>query len=181
VETESHSASFSVRCSRSASAPRTIYIEPWGEDYWLFPGDELTVSAFSRAQRPEFSLVESDTSTQIHVDGFVHDYFVAHGEGTVGSGFQRAQNLGTADYAFTIIGRGIVIGCKRPWQVNVSTGDELRLIIPRVRVLRTRVLGLEHMNAGPDKKLANPWGLFLGKLEVPATDIPTGTPVYRLE
>src|SRR5438445_5795193 len=59
-----------------AAASRTIYVEPWGDDYTLPPGEQLEIVAFGRKERPTFSIQEHDTSTSIWLEGDAYDFAV---------------------------------------------------------------------------------------------------------
>jgi hypothetical protein len=174
------SAFLSVSCRSQASKPRPVYIEPWGEDYWLFPGDDIDIVAFSRETTATFGVVESDGDTQIYLEQ-CHDVKVFCDGQQIVSGFQRSQLIGKADHAFTIIGRGVVITSDKPWQRNLKVGNDLRIIIPQANAISAKVLALEHLNTGSNTALENPWGLFLGEIGVDAKKIPAGASVYCLE
>lgn len=175
------SATLHVHWSHEASKPRPIYIEPWGEDYWLFPGDQFEVIAFSQKTVPHFEIVESDESTQVYFEPDCHKFVIKQAEHHLKCGHQRAKLVGSVAHAFTIIGRGVVIASNRPWQAQLKIGDELRLFVPKKKVIRASLLGFEHFNAGGSTILENPWGVFLGELGVEASEIPSGSSVYQLE
>ena len=50
--------------------PHVLWIEPWGEDYTLLPGQELKVTVTSSKSNtdPPFELVETEGNTQIYCD-----------------------------------------------------------------------------------------------------------------
>ncbi len=176
-----YSATLGVSSSLNSSRPRPIYVEPWGEDYWLFPGDSFEIVALSHETLPSFNMVETDESTQIYLEGGCHDFAVKlHGLHIEG-GYQRAKLVGNVTDAFEVIRRGVVITSEKLWLGRLAVGDQLRLLIPKGEVISARVLSLEHLNEGPGVILENPWGLFLGELEIGAGKILPGTPVYRLE
>jgi hypothetical protein len=174
------SADISVSLANSATTPRPVYLEPWGEDYWLFPGDEFVVRAFDDQKPTAFNIVESADTTQVYVRYSVAAIEVQHNGVRVSCGYQRAQRTGQADHAFTIQGRGIVITSDSPWQGTPKVGDKLRLIIPGKQVVQVQVLGIEHMNAGPAHQLVNPGGLFLGEIGITAEKIAPATIIYKL-
>ena len=70
--------------------PRTIYVEPWGEDFTLRPGEALEVAAFSKGDPPYFHMVWNDDGTQIFCEN-------------------------TDDFVVTADGRQLECGHQRPW------------------------------------------------------------------
>ena len=52
--------------SNNRAIPHVVYVEPWGEDFTLMPGEELEIVAFSRGPAPWFYTVESDEGSQIY-------------------------------------------------------------------------------------------------------------------
>ena len=155
------SSVISVSLDNSATTPRPIYLEPWGEDYWLFPGDVFKIRAFGDQEPPSsnfFDIVESADATQVYVEGRFTNFEVLQNGKSISGGYQRAQRIGQADHSFTIRGRGIVISSDSPWQGNPKVGDQLRLVIPGKQVVKAQVLGLEHIQAV--NRLENPWGIF---------------------
>lgn len=169
-----------VSCSQLASRPRPVYIEPLGNDYWLFPGDEFEFVASSDEPAPFFELVEDDEATQIHLERRGDDFAVHHNGQPIESGYQRARFAGNVSRALNIVGRGVVVVSDKPWLMNFAAGDQLRLVIPAIKTLSARVVQLEHMNTGY-VVVENPWGLFLGKLEIDPAEILPGSPIYCLE
>lgn len=46
--------------------PRTICVEPWGEDYTLLPGESLVIRAVGEMAAPSFDVVEFDEATAVY-------------------------------------------------------------------------------------------------------------------
>ena len=181
------SAAISIWCDdHYATKPRRILIEPWGEDYWLFPGDEFEIKVIGKEGTPYFTVVEADEYTQVYIEtivtdlGNLADFEVFHNGEKVVCGYQRAKLLGSAYHAMTILGRGIVIASDHPWQNKFQTGDHLRLVIPQKTVMHAEILGIEHFYSGPDNPLANPLGIFVGEIGISAKEILPTTMIYRL-
>jgi hypothetical protein len=173
-----NSATMSVSLDYRAMKPRPVYIEPWGEDYWLFPGDDFKITAFGQTSPPYFGLHEYDDTTQIYIEGDCQDFVVQHDEKRIECGYQRAKLAGIVDTAFIITGRGVVIASDKNWQVDLKVNSELRLIIPNLKTVNASILGLEHINTGNSTELENPWGLFLGELTIGASEIKRNSFVY---
>ncbi len=61
-----HRVKLGVRNSRDQ--PHVLWIEPWGEDFTLKPGEELELFAYSDSHLPWFELVESDGASAIYCE-----------------------------------------------------------------------------------------------------------------
>lgn len=178
---KNYSATMSVSLDYRAIKPRAVYIEPWGEDYWLFPQDEFVITANGQTSSPVFSLHEHDDSTQIYIEGDCQNYVVQHSSKQIECGYQRAKFAGIIETAFTITGRGIVVTSNKNWKVDLKIKNELCLIIPNLKTIKASILGFEHINRENNKGSTNPWGLFLGELAINAIDIKPRSLLYMLE
>ena len=72
--------------------PRVVWIEPWGGDFTLLPGDTFEIVATDLATRPCFSIVEQEDGTQIYVevpDPTHCEYEVLHGGTRLPVGYHR--------------------------------------------------------------------------------------------
>jgi hypothetical protein len=69
-------AKIGVRNSPDSSCSRVVYVEPWGEDYTLRPGEQLEIIARGGASPPWFHVVESDGVTSVYVEGDGEDFAV---------------------------------------------------------------------------------------------------------
>ena len=87
--------------SNSRTVPHIVWIEPWGEDYTLMPGEELQIVATIDYQnwppRPDdaaafFDIVENDGSTQVYCEK-TNDVKVMQGDRELEIGHQRQSNL----------------------------------------------------------------------------------------
>jgi hypothetical protein len=54
--------------SNSTNRPRIVWVEPWGEDYTLMPGEELLITAEDTAEQPWFHVVELADSSQVYIE-----------------------------------------------------------------------------------------------------------------
>jgi hypothetical protein len=52
--------------ANSRKTPLVVAVEPWANDYTLFPGEELVIVAFSDRAVPWFNVVEWENSTQVY-------------------------------------------------------------------------------------------------------------------
>ena len=77
-----------IGVSNSRLGPHVIAIEPWANDYTLFPGEELVVIAFGSAAAPWFNVVEWDDTTQICCED-TSDFKVVQGDKELECGHQR--------------------------------------------------------------------------------------------
>ncbi len=61
-----YSSELGVRNSRSTW--HEVHVEPWANDYTLFPDEELVIIAYSSEAVPTFNLVESDGVSQVYCE-----------------------------------------------------------------------------------------------------------------
>lgn len=61
---------FSIGIWNDRPRPHVVWIEPWGEDYTLLPGEKLliTTSDSNDGITPVFNLVETEGNTQVYVE-----------------------------------------------------------------------------------------------------------------
>ena len=85
------SALISIHSSNNATKPRPVYIEPWGEDYWLFPGDKFEIIANGIESSPYFSIGENDENIQVYIEGDCQDFSVRHVKKVITCGYQRPE------------------------------------------------------------------------------------------
>ncbi len=55
--------------SNSHPVPHVVYVEPWGEDFTLLPGEALEVHAYSCGTTPHFHIIASAGGTQVYCEG----------------------------------------------------------------------------------------------------------------
>jgi hypothetical protein len=77
-----------IGIANSRSGPQVIAVEPWANDYTLFPGEELVILAFGNADAPWFNIVEWDGTTQVYCEDTV-DFKVMQGDKELECGHQR--------------------------------------------------------------------------------------------
>src|SRR5262245_54840965 len=65
--------------SNSRGKPQVVAVEPWGSDYTLLPGEELSVVAFGDLAVPWFHIVEWDSTTQVYCEDTA-DFKVMQGD-----------------------------------------------------------------------------------------------------
>lgn len=73
---DSPAAKIGVINSRDCSQSRVVYVEPWGEDYTLLPGEELEIVATGPNSPPWFNVVEWDQATSVYIEGDCADFAV---------------------------------------------------------------------------------------------------------
>jgi hypothetical protein len=57
-----------IAVSNSTKRPRIVWVEPWGEDYTLLPGEELELLCRDDTEQPWFHVVEWEDGSQIYVE-----------------------------------------------------------------------------------------------------------------
>lgn len=70
---------------REPKAPFTLWVEPWGEDYTLLPGDTLEVVAAGFTTESYFSIVHADHEGDLllYIEGPCDAWTVYDGETAV--------------------------------------------------------------------------------------------------
>lgn len=77
-----------IGIANSRSGPQIVAVEPWANDYTLFPGEELVILAFGNAAAPWFNIVEWDDTTQVYCEDTA-DFKVMQGDKELECGHQR--------------------------------------------------------------------------------------------
>lgn len=57
-----------LKFRNSHPIPHVVYVEPWAEDFTLFPGEALEVHAYSLGTTPHFYIVASAGITQVYCE-----------------------------------------------------------------------------------------------------------------
>jgi hypothetical protein len=84
---ECHSARIAIE--NDTDKPRIVWVEPWGEDYTLFPREKLEIIARNVAGSPWFHLVEHGDSCQVFIENITNDYTVVQDGVELACGHQR--------------------------------------------------------------------------------------------
>ena len=79
-----------IGITNSLKSPLGVYVEPWGEDFTLMPGEELFILAYGGWGVPWFHLVESDGVIQVHCEE-TSNFKVVQGEQELQCGHQRQE------------------------------------------------------------------------------------------
>jgi len=58
-----------IGVSNNTKRPRIVWLEPWGEDYTLLPGEQLDIVCHDDSEQSWFHVVEHEESTQVYVEG----------------------------------------------------------------------------------------------------------------
>jgi hypothetical protein len=82
-------AKIGVINGRDSSRSRVVYVEPWGEDYTLRPGEELEIVAWGESVPPWFNVVEGDTATSVYVEGDCKEFAVHQAGQQIQCGHKR--------------------------------------------------------------------------------------------
>ena len=53
----------------SCLLPRVVYVEPWGTDYTLLPGERIEIVVIGGGASTWFNVVEHDTATCVWIEG----------------------------------------------------------------------------------------------------------------
>jgi len=70
--------------------PREVYVEPWGEDYTLLPGESLEIIAFGPEVTPGFDIVEFDGATAVYCNN-TSTFEVRQGDRKLECGHRRGE------------------------------------------------------------------------------------------
>ena len=58
-----------IRLTNDTSRTRVIWVEPWGADFALAPGEWFEITATGVNFTPYFNIVDLDDGTQVFVEG----------------------------------------------------------------------------------------------------------------
>jgi hypothetical protein len=82
-----------LQVTNETSAMQCMFVEPWGTDHWLLPGQTLTVVTEQDLDEAPFSVVVHDQGISVVCEtaysATVHDAF-----GEAPCGYQRPDNPG---------------------------------------------------------------------------------------
>ena len=73
--------------------PRIVWVEPWGEDYTLFPKEKIEIIARHTLEPPWFEVFEHDDSTEVSIEGQINDYDVLQMGKKIQCGHRRQDSL----------------------------------------------------------------------------------------
>jgi hypothetical protein len=57
-----------IAVSNSTKRPHIVWVEPWGEDYTLLPGEQLEIICREDSEQPWFHVVENEESSQVYIE-----------------------------------------------------------------------------------------------------------------
>jgi len=58
-----------IKISNDSSSFATLWLEPWGEDYGMLPGDELEVAAMDVEKETFFYVAYNEKGMQVFAEG----------------------------------------------------------------------------------------------------------------
>jgi hypothetical protein len=64
-----HLLTSKIGVTNNEATPYSVYVEPWGADFTLLPGQSLEIIAYGEHTLPWFELVQSEGTMQIHCEG----------------------------------------------------------------------------------------------------------------
>jgi hypothetical protein len=79
----------SIRISNDQGVPVTVWLEPWGEDYTLLPGEEYRFTALGAGPEFYFHLSWQARDLQLYPEGEFQDVTAQHGEMEIYCGHHR--------------------------------------------------------------------------------------------
>ena len=79
-----------LRLRNETEQLRTMYLEPWGEDYWMRPSEEMDIVARTNDDQLYFQ-VDYGQEMKVWVEGQIEDICVFSGGARVEGGYQRPQ------------------------------------------------------------------------------------------
>lgn len=68
-----------IGISNSRPTWHEVHVEPWADDYTLFPGEELEIHAFGADAPPWFHVVEWDGVSQVYCNATVDALVLQNG------------------------------------------------------------------------------------------------------
>ncbi len=82
---------YSVRIviENDTDRPRTVWVEPWGEDFTLLPKEKLEIIARNDAEQPWFQVDEFGRRCKVYLETIVNDYEVVQSGVVIQCGHQR--------------------------------------------------------------------------------------------
>ena len=69
----------------------TLWLEPWGEDYGMLPGDEFDVVAADAGDDFYFHLTSEDRDMKLYAEGDVREVTVYNGGAELSCGHNRQE------------------------------------------------------------------------------------------
>jgi hypothetical protein len=109
---------------------------------------------------PHVELVESVEATRVYLEQGCHEFVLKQAEQLLECGDQRARLASQVAAAFNSIGRGVVMTSNKAWQGQLKVGDQLRLLMPKMKVIRAPLVALEHISTGESTTLESRGAYF---------------------
>ncbi len=71
----------------------TMWLEPWGEDYGMMPGDEFEVVAADAGEGFYFQLINEEADVKVYAEGDVRPVSVYHKGAELSCGHNRREEV----------------------------------------------------------------------------------------
>ncbi len=82
-----------IRVTNDCSSFATLYLEPWGEDYGMFPNDEFEIVAADVEETFYFHISHTDKNIVIYAEGDLNAYPAIYQNGNLLScGHKRQED-----------------------------------------------------------------------------------------
>ena len=81
-----------IRVTNGRAAFMTLWLEPWGNDYGMAPGDEFEVVAADAADNFYFHLVDEGSGLKLYAEGSVTQLAIYHGGEEILCGHNRRED-----------------------------------------------------------------------------------------
>ena len=81
-----------IKVSNDHSSFITLWLEPWGEDYGMFPGDEFEVLALDSEEDFYFHISHDEKGTKVYAERSVESVAVYKGGELLSCGHNRRKS-----------------------------------------------------------------------------------------
>ncbi|MDQ3818032.1 MAG: hypothetical protein M3362_10100 [Acidobacteriota bacterium] len=78
-----------IRITNDRAAFATLWLEPWGEDYGMSPGDEFEIVAADADEGFYFHVVNEEKGVKVYAEGDVSQISVCQGGEVLSCGHNR--------------------------------------------------------------------------------------------
>jgi len=82
-----------IKVTNERTAFLTLWLEPWGEDYGMSPGDECEIIAADAAEDCSFHVVCDEKGVKVYVEGDVRKISVYRGGEELSCGHKRREEM----------------------------------------------------------------------------------------
>ena len=80
-----------IKLTNDRSTFLTMYLEPWGEDFGMSPGDEFEIIAVDASEDVHFHVISEDNKLKLYVEGKVEEVTVYQRDVELSCGHNRRK------------------------------------------------------------------------------------------